>query len=439
MGRHVIQKTVYNAVILPLAYGAVRAAAPFHAKLRRTVQGRREIRARWASAAGRATGRPVWFHVASVGEYEQARPIITALARERPEIPVALSVTSPSGYDYVSRKEKIGAGSIRFAEYLPFDFAGNARFCLETLDPRLLVFVKFDLWPNLVWEAAARGTPAVLVDATLSETSKRNSAAGRRFYSAVYSGLDKILAISEADARRFLACAPDHPHVSTAGDTRFDRVVERKLMGRAAAPAARKPVVHKNGRVAIVAGSTWPKDEAHLLGALARLAASRADVLLVIAPHEPAPERVDALLSWAAEAGLEAAPLSRHALKQAPEASERVVIVDSVGVLAEIYEHGDAAYIGGSFSTGVHSVIEPAVMGIPVAFGPVHKNSFEAIELLRRGAAIEVRSEEEIFRALDGWVTDPDARAHAGGGARRYVESQIGATERCMEAIREYL
>lgn len=434
MGDDMIQKFIYSAIAVPLAYGAVRAAAPFHGKLRRTVRGREGVRQRWANAASRLPARPVWFHVASVGEYEQARPIVTALAKERPEIPVVLSVTSPSGRDYISRKETGEGGNIRFADYLPFDFARNARFCLEAVDPRLLVFVKFDLWPNLVWEAADRGTPLVLVDATLSETSRRYSSAGKRFYRTLYEKLDKILAISEADARRFLECAPGHGGVTVAGDTRFDRVMERKRQS-----SGPRPVVHKNDRVTIIAGSTWPKDEAHLLGALSRIMKRNADVLLVLAPHEPSSERVDALLSWADGEGLRAAPLSRHSRAGIDGTTDRVVVVDSVGVLAELYEYGDAAYVGGSFSTGVHNVIEPAVMGIPVLFGPVHKNSFEAIELLRHEAAIEAGGETEMFRALDAWATDPSKRAEMGGNARRYVESHLGATGRCLEAIREYL
>ncbi len=435
MGNYKIQRTVYNGIVLPLSYGAVRVAASFHTKLRRTVRGRDRIRIRWEAAGGRVAARPVWFHVASVGEYEQARPLITALAREHPDIPVVLTVTSPSGYAYISRKETIdGRSDVRFMDYLPFDFAGNARFCLATLDPRLLVFVKFDLWPNLVWEAAERGTPVVLVDATLAENSRRNSGAGKRFYRAVYSRLDKILAISDADARRFLECVPEHPHISIMGDTRFDRVMERKRDREGP-----KPEIHKNGRLTIIAGSTWPKDENHLLGALARLAKTHPGVLLVIAPHEPAPERLDTLLSWARAEGLRAALLSQHNGPADREDPDRVVIVDSVGVLAEVYEYGDVAYVGGSFSTGVHSVIEPAVMGIPVLFGPVHQNSFEALELLRYEAGIETRNEAEIFGALDSWANNASTRTEMGVNARRYVESQLGATERCMAAIHEYL
>lgn len=430
-----VQKTIYNGLVLPVTWGFVHAAAPFHEKLRETIRGREDVRKRWRAAGKRIREKPVWFHVASVGEYEQARPLITALGESHPHIDVALSVTSPTGFKYIAKKEGAGEGNtVRFVDYLPFDFADNARLCVDALRARLIVFVKFDLWPNLIWEAAARRTPQVLIDATLSETSRRNTSLARRFYGAVYSKLDKILAISDADRHRFLECVPDHRCVMAVGDTRFDRVMDRKRDRKDA-----KTRIDKNGRLTVIAGSTWPKDETHLLGALARLAKSDPSVLLVIAPHEPAVERVEMLLTWARSAGLRAAPLSEHAKAAARDDAEQVVIVDSVGVLAELYEDADVAYVGGSFSTGVHNVIEPAIMGIPVLFGPIHKNSFEALELVRRGAAIEVTSEAEIFDGLTALVKDRNKRTEMGRLARGYVESQLGATQRCLEAIREYL
>ena len=428
-------KAIYNGLMLPLAYATVRTAAPFHHKLRETIEGRDGIEERWRASAERIEARPVWFHVASVGEYEQARPLISMLRESHPAIPVAISVTSPSGYKYITRKETLDErNNVKFVDYMPFDFEDNVRFCLASLDPRLLVFVKFDLWPNLVWGAADRKVPVVLIDATLSETSKRFTAFGRRFYSSIYPAINKILAISETDALRFRDCAPDHPAISVAGDTRFDRVMERKK-NRAGA----RPAIAASERVTVMAGSTWPKDEEHLLAPLARLARAERGVLLVIAPHEPSPARIEELLGWARSESLAGVRLSE--LSPAAPAADTVnlVLVDSVGALAELYEHCDLAYVGGSFSTGVHNVIEPAIMGIPVLFGPVHKNSFEAMELLRADAASEVTCAADVESALGSLVRDDAKRKDMGERARRFVESKLGATARCYEAIREYL
>lgn len=435
MSNHRIQKTLYNGVVLPVAYGALSIAARFHNKLKRTFEAQRDIRERWRAAGVRFERQPVWFHVSSVGEYEQAKPVISRLAAQYPEIPVALTFTSPSGYTYASRKENPGdGGNIKFIEYLPLDFSLNARFCLAFLNPRLLVFVKFDIWPNLVWESAARRVPMTLIDATLSASSYRTTRIGKRFYRAVYSDLDRIMAISDEDARRFNSCVPSHGGITVTGDTRFDRVMERKKF--AEAPAAR---IDTAGRFVIVAGSTWPRDEAHVLPALATLAGSKPDLLLVLAPHEPTPEHVASLIAWARNAGLGAIKLSEYGTGNGGHEVAQVVVVDSVGVLAEIYRFADVAYIGGSFSTGVHSVIEPAIMGIPVIFGPVHQNSFEAMELLRRNAAYEIKDYDTLHARLSSLIEDDALRAQMGQHARSYVESQLGATDRCLEALAAYL
>jgi 3-deoxy-D-manno-octulosonic-acid transferase len=435
MTRHQFRRKIYNGFVLPAAYGLAHVAAAFRPKLRRSLTERKGVNDRWLAAGKKMAEKPIWFHVASVGEYEQARPLISALGVTHPNIPVAISFASPSGYHYAKEMENTGGeDNVRFIDYLPIDFASNMRLCLRAFKPRLLVFVKFDLWPNLVWEAAADGVPMVLIDATLSETSSRYKAAGRRFYDSVYEKLNKILAISDLDASRFRKCAPKHQGISVVGDTRFDRVMERKQTS----PPTAQPI-EKDGRLVVLAGSTWPRDEIHLLGAIARLAKNTGNLLTIIAPHEPVEERVADLLAWAGSNDLQAVTLRALDGTAPHTGGEQVVIVDSVGVLAELYKSADLAYVGGSFSTGVHNVIEPAIMGIPVLFGPVNKNSFEALELLNNNAAIQVETENDIFDSLNMLLGDDKKRADMGRRARTFVESHLGATDRCLQAIEEFI
>jgi 3-deoxy-D-manno-octulosonic-acid transferase len=425
-----ISRLFYN-LLLPVAVGAGYAALPFHAKLREAASGRKGWRSRWRDAGERVGARPVWFHVSSVGEFEQAKPVITSFGRTHPEVPVAVSFSSPSGYRFALRKEKPGEGNnISFIDYLPVDFARNVRYCLRLLDPRLLVFVKFDLWPNLIWEARDRGVPIALIDATLSPSSRRTTGTGRSFYRSIYESIGNILAISESDARRFRDAVPDHPSIAVTGDTRFDRVMERKqiagyvgfdLLGE--------------GRKIVVCGSTWPRDELRLLPALAHVMKSDPNVYAIVAPHEPHPERIAELTDWARSQGLTVGAVSGGLGDPPP----RVTLIDSVGILAETYRMGDVAYIGGSFSTGVHSVIEPAIEGLPVLFGPVHDNSFEALRLIDAGAGVCVGTADDIRIHIERLLYDSDALSAAGDAARRYVESQLGATEKCVAALREYL
>jgi 3-deoxy-D-manno-octulosonic-acid transferase len=421
---------LYN-FLLPTAVGVGYAASLFHHKLREAVEGRRGWRQRWADAASRLVDRPVWFHVSSVGEFEQAKPVISSLALLRPDVPVVVSFSSPSGYHFALKKESLDDGTnIKLIDYLPADFARNARFMLDAVNPRLMIFVKFDLWPNLIWEARRRRVPVVLIDATLSPSSLRTSSVGRAFYASVYSNIDKIAAISESDSDRFRETTPGHPSIVTTGDTRFDRVMERKkCAGDVGFDIAR------TGRSVVICGSTWPRDESRLLPALADIMRADENIFAVVAPHEPHEDRVAALSSWAESSGLTVARASGGVGEPHP----RVVLIDSVGILAESYRMGDVAFVGGGFSTGVHSVIEPAIEGLPVLFGPTHDNSFEALCLREAGAGFAVETAQDVKAVLGRLLADAAVCRAAGDAARAYVESQLGATEKCVAAIADYL
>jgi 3-deoxy-D-manno-octulosonic-acid transferase len=429
--RSTSNKLLYNYLALPVAVGAGYVASLFHSKLGEARVGRKDFRKRFSEASRRLEGRPVWFHVASVGEFEQAKPAITELKKLYPGLCVTVTFSSPSGYHFAKKKEVLDEdNNIKFIDYLPADFRRNVRFCLDRLNPKLLVLVKFDLWPNLIWETRERGIPVVLIDATLSPSSPRLPSIGRAFYRTVYDSIDKILAISESASERFRSCVPSHPLISVVGDTRFDRVMERKRLS--------SPVGFEflgNGPKIVVGGSTWPRDEVHLLPALAGLLSKDPNLLTILAPHEPHEERIAELTRWAQSAGLTYIVASSFTGGQPPQ----VILIDTVGILAEAYRFGDVAYVGGSFSTGVHSVIEPAIEELPVLFGPAHDNSFEALRLLETGAGYLVRNQSEIRDRLEHLLYDDDARGQAGDQARRYVESQLGATDKCVAAIAEYL
>jgi len=420
-------RALYN-LVFPAAGALAHASAWFLPKMRAAMAGRRGYRGRWEALRRDLPAQPVWFHVASVGEFEQARPVISALERTRPDVPVVLTFSSPSGYHFARRKEAVGTGSIRFIDYLPLDYPHAMRFCLDCVRPRALVLVKFDIWPNLVWETSDRRIPILLIDATLSASSRRLSAAGRWLYRDVYRRIDRILAISDDDAQRFAASVPGHDRIEVTGDTRFDRVMERWRARRGEGFD-----VANDGSPTLIAGSTWPPDDARLLPAVARLLREHAALRFVVVPHEPTPEHVERLRRWADDEGFAVGTASAGA------AGTRVVIVDVVGILAEAYRAAHVAYVGGGFTTGVHSVIEPAIAGIPVLFGPRHRNSFEALQLVARGGAVPIETGDDAYTALTRYFTDESAREAAGRAARAYVESQLGATEKCMAALVTHL
>lgn len=424
-----IPRMLYNALLLPVGAAGAWCMKPFNRKLSRTLDARTGWRERWRAGTKSIGDRPVWFHVSSVGEFEQARPLIQLMQERTPDVPVALTFLSPSGYLFATRRESLDEkNNIKFIEYLPLDFGRNVRFCLASLRPRALVFVKFDLWPNLIRLAREHGVPALLIDGTLSSGSLRFSRPGRAFYRPVYRALDAILAISKADAARFRSSCPDHPSITVTGDTRFDRVAQRK----------QRPLefpVSTGGKTVFIAGSIWPEDEARILPALGKIAGEHEELILVLAPHEPTPEHVRSLVEWARSRELSVELLGTLAEGTAA----RVIVVDTVGVLAELYRIADIAYVGGSFSSGVHNVIEPAIMGIPVLFGPAHSNSFEALELIDRGGAVAIASAEDAGREFGALVREPHARVTMGKKAAAYVDTQLGATERCWQALAPHL
>jgi 3-deoxy-D-manno-octulosonic-acid transferase len=431
-----IRLAVYNA-LLPAAALAARAAAPFNAKIAEGLKGREGFRARWKEKASSfdRTGRLIWFHVSSVGEFEQAKPVMDLLARNgQPPLDLALTFFSPSGMNYYERFDRSRRiPAMRFVEYLPVDTPRNMRFCLDTLRPDMIVYVKFDIWPNLVIEAARRGIPQILVSGTLSPGSRRLSSLARSFHGELYSMLDAIAAISEEDAGRFRALGRGAVEIVAAGDTRFDQVCRRIDASGAKIPGA----IAAAGRTWIVAGSTWPKDEEIVIPGFAALHAAHHDAGLIVVPHEPTRERLDAIRGSLEKARLPFKLLS--SLKDAAGLDEPVVVADGVGYLAELYRAGAMAYVGGSFTTGVHNVMEPAVLKLPVFFGPRIDNSFEARELVRLETAAILNTADDFARECGALLSDRKRLELKGAAAALFIRNHCGADLRCVDLIEKYL
>jgi 3-deoxy-D-manno-octulosonic-acid transferase len=380
----------------------------------------------------RDPARPLaWFHASSVGEGLQARPVVEALRAARPDVQVAYTFFSPSA-------ERFAAGlGADLCDYLPFDRASHADALLDALQPSVLVFAKLDVWPVLVSRAAARGVPVALVSATLAARSGRRGWWSRQLLHGAYAALDAVAAIDAGHAERLVALGVRRAVVQVAGDTRFDQVAARAERADRASPML--AALHDD-RVTLVAGSTWPADEAVLLPAWRDVHArdpSRS-MRLVIAPHEPTPAHLAPIERWAAECGLTLRRLTAIEA-QGAEASATgpdVVLVDRVGALGDLYALADAAFVGGGFhAAGLHSVIEPAAFGVPVLFGPGHDMSREAGLLLEAAGGRVARSSAELAAILTTWRDDRDARQRAGAAARALVERERGATERTLSVL----
>ena len=372
-------------------------------------------------------------HAPSVGEGLQARPIAHRLRALHPEVQLAYTYFSPSAEPFAA---SVGAD---ITDYLPFDGRREADRMLDALQPSVLVFVKLDVWPMLVERAVARKIPVALLSATLTAGSGRLGRFSRLLLHDAYSALQGVGAIDQANADRLLALGVRPNVLEVTGDTRFDQV-----WARAQDVDRQRPLLRSltSERPTLLAGSTWPADEAALLAAFARVlreSGGEPRPRLIIAPHEPTAAHVAPILDWARSAGLSFATLAQ-AEADAAAAQSDVIVVDRVGVLGDLYALADVAFVGGGFhSAGLHSVIEPVAFGAPVLFGPRHDMSREAGLLLAAGGARVVRDAGECTAALSEWLFESAARDAAGVAARTLVERERGATERSVRLVQRLL
>src|SRR5690554_2004792 len=368
---------IYNLGIL--LYGWVlRLAAPFNHRAALLLQGRRRV---WGDLAAFSGGDKVaWVHCASLGEFEQGRPLIEALRKQRPDHKVVLTFFSPSGYEVRKNYELAD-----LVLYLPADTAANARRFIDKVQPSEVFFFK--------WYGGWFRKLLPLVT---------------RFF---------VQDDRSASLLRSIGVA----HCEVAGDTRFDRV-------KALVEQAREvPVIadFAKGQRVLVAGSTWPPDEAILAKWLEQ---APEDVKIIVAPHEVHEAHVQELV-----ARFKGGVARFSQLKGAVPAEVRVLVIDAIGLLSSLYRYGSVAYIGGGFGKGIHNTLEAATYGMPVIFGPHHKKFKEAMDLLEEGAAFAIAGQADFEQVMAGlWDGDAARLAAAGAAASAYVGRMTGATERVL-------
>lgn len=381
--------------------------AIFNPKARKMMRGHREA---WRILRqARGEGRCVWFHAASLGEFEQGRPLMERLRRERPDCKILLTFFSPSGYEV--RKDYPVADVVC---YLPFDTPLNARKFVRLARPEAVFFIKYEFWRNYIDVLYHHGIPVYSVSSIF-----RDGQIFFRWYGCGYARvLRRIthLFVQNEHSRELLA-GLGVTDVTVVGDTRFDRVID---VMEASRPEPRAEAFARGGGPVLVAGSTWPADEAFLLPYFN----SRPGLKLIIAPHVVSPEHLAAIES----------ALTRPAvrLSQATDASlaaAQCLIIDGYGLLSSLYRYATVAYVGGGFGVGIHNVPEAAVYGCPVIIGPNNKKFREAQVLLANGGCREVDGAEAFARTVDGWLSDPAALRRAGQAAGAYIHDNAGAAD----------
>jgi len=419
----IIWQFFYNFLFLPVFYLLIIIASLFSSKIKNGLKGRKKIFEELLrkSKALNESRKTIWFHSSSYGEFEQAKPIIEQLRKEN-DINIVVSFFSPSGY-INSRKYP----NAELITYLPFDSSKNANRFIEITQPNLAVFMRYDIWPNHIWALKKKGIPCFLVDATMRGKSLRKLPLMKSFHKTLFGDIQKILTVSEDDANGFRSfnCTNEQLHV--VGDTRFDRVHQRSLAAKESNLIKQEVLSQKK---VFVAGSTWEQDEEVVLPAFIKLAKFDDSAILIIAPHEPTILRLEKIEHEFA------GKLSTIRFSHLNNYSkERVIIVDSIGILLTLYTYADAAYVGGSFKQNIHNVLEAAVYGIPVLFGPKIDNSQEAKQLVKTGGGMLVRGKKETYRRIRSLFSNKKLTATRGNIAYDYVQKNIGATSKIINEI----
>ena len=451
--------------VLPALRPLLRGVVP---KLESSLAGRVGVQDRLLERAPQVRDG-IWLHASSVGEYLQGVPVVHALREALgPEPPpVVFTHFSPSGHDF-ARNHPVAD----LHDYLPLDLPGDMDRLVAAWRPRALVFVKFDVWPNLVLAARRAGVPVFLVAGSLQPGSGRLRWPASSLYREVFDRFTALGVSTGEDRRRFVEDLGVRAPVQVTGDTRVEQVIVRFEQ------SAGGPVAARLGRLGgrrLVLGSTWPPDEQLWLPVLPELLRRHPDLRVILCPHEPLPERLADLEAQLGRAGLSHARLGRLmgdggdgvAAGEARAAGDdrapgddraagedraagddraagspadpQVVLVDTVGVLAEIYRAGDLAYVGGSFTTGVHNTMEPAIGGMPVLFGPRIQNAEEAGVLVRRGAGFVCEEPPAALARADALLADDPLLRRTGDIAREVVLDQRGATGRTLGMLLPHL
>ena len=420
----------YNLILLPLLSGIVKIFASYNSKISESIEKREGLWERLEVAVSKRDWQKplLWFHVASAGEFLQAQPLIVRFIEEGAECVVTYS--SVNAYHWLQRPAQTETQNLLAAEFLPVDKIHNIRSLLGLLQPSRLVWVSYDLWPNLVWEAHRQGIPQSLISGIIHAGSLRTvNFIGRSFYHSLYECLEHILTVSEADSQRVLSAIPDHPQVKVMGDTRCDSVLERRnnLEIPQLPPAAKDSFV-------FVAGSTWPLDETCIFPGLQEALNKFPELFLVLAPHEPTEEHLKN-----AENFFSGTQMVRWSQVNTATLDVRILLIDSVGILAGIYHSAKIAYVGGAFTTGVHNILEPAAMGAAVAFGPKHSNSMEALIMLEQKLATTVKNSSEFQNWLFDILGNQELCDQLGRSSKEFVETQAGAAKICIPFLMDGL
>jgi 3-deoxy-D-manno-octulosonic-acid transferase len=405
---------LYN-ILLVLASQLVKVLALFSPKIKLFVNGRKTV-FETLSAKIKPDDQTIWFHAASLGEYEQGLPVMERIKQKFPKHKIVLTFFSPSGYE-VRKSNTISDVTV----YLPLDTKSNAQEFLKLVHPDLVFFIKYEYWPNYLNELKKANIKTYLISGIFREKQAFFKWYGG-FYRNALKTFDYFFVQNESSKK--LLQSLDYQNVKISGDTRFDRVASILSRDNSLDFIAQ----FKNNTTTIVIGSSWPKDESLLVNFINQ---ADANVKFIIAPHNIKSEQISNLQSQITKSTV------LFSEKEGNDLTEfQVFIIDTIGILTKIYSYADIAYVGGGFGNpGVHNILEPATFGVPIVVGPNYFHFAEATALVNMEGCISITNQSELNDALDNLISNEDIRHEKGHICETFVEMNIGATDVILRHI----
>ena len=405
---------LYNIITL-LAAQLLKIVALFSPKMKLFVDGRKSVFQTLADKI-QSSDKTIWFHAASLGEYEQGLPVIEATKQQFPTHKIVVTFFSPSGYE-VRKNNAIADVTV----YLPLDTISNAKQFIKLVHPEMAFFIKYEYWPNYLNELKKQQIKTYLISGILRENQAFFKWYGG-FYRNALKTFDYFFVQNES-SKKLLQSIGFH-NVKVSGDTRFDRVVSILELDNSLDFIEQ----FKNNKTTIVIGSSWPKDESLLVNYINQ---SSDDVKFIIAPHNIKSEQIQELKNAITKKTILFSEKDNVDLS-----NSNVFIIDTIGILTKIYSYSDIAYVGGGFGNpGVHNILEPATFGVPVVIGPNFSHFAEATALVNMEGCISIQNQTELNEAFDLLLHNEDERLEKGHICSTFVQMNKGVTQTIMNHI----
>lgn len=410
---------IYTALI-SVVQSILPLSTLFSKKMKDFVAGRKNV-FEFIKQTRKASDKIIWIHAASLGEYEQAVPIIKKLKADFPAYKIWLTFFSPSGYEI--KKDNHEAD---YVSYLPLDTRKNAIKFIELLKPELALFIKYEIWPNYIAVLEEQKIPKLLISALF----RAEQSYFRKPNGLMASALKKFDFIGVQDKNSLdLLHQIGYSQAIITGDTRYDRVIEQTQRDN---QLDFMDAFTKEKGTYIVCGSTWPEDETALSDFIAK---APKEVKFIIAPHEIHASRVAKLQESLPTESILWSELADKNIKD-----YKILVIDAIGYLGRAYAYADIAYVGGAMgTTGLHNILEPATFGIPVLYGSNTDKHPEAEDLEAAGAGFKIPNKESLSQKLEHLVKEETYRKQIGANAKNFIQSQAGATNKSIEKIAKFL